>query len=425
MKKALALILTLVMIMSLCAISSTAYADDEVTVTWFASRPVSGPIDLTIRKLAEDYSAQNGGNFKLEVITEADRPSYLEKLKTLIAGGNMPDIIDIDATPYCRELIDAGLLVDVKEWLNANDLYDDFLEIALAYQEFTNGDLYTLPVELNVEMIWYNTEIFNELGLTPPKSLNEWLEICQKVKDAGYTPISVDGVDRWPVLRYLAMAPFAEAGNDYAIALANGEASMGDETGLKGIDFYNQIGQYFQDGFGATDYATAQAMFVNGQSAMYYIGSWEFGAMEPLYSEGKIDYFLMPNVIDGEGDGQPYCVNSGIGMAFNSATFDEKTADFIKYLIANYGAVYASYDQLTPINCELPADHDFTDLYLRVSSELAAKEGAAFMKPWDTYFDANTCRVVEDNMLLLPNGDMSVDDYVGLVDDAVDEFING
>lgn len=52
-------------------------------------------------------------------------------------------------------------------------------------------------------------------------------------------------------------------------------------------------------------------MFINGESAMYYIGTWEFAAMNDLYNEGKIDYFFMPKSIDDEGDGKPYCVNSG------------------------------------------------------------------------------------------------------------------
>lgn len=399
-------------------------SDDVTVVKWFASRPVDGPIDKTIRQLAQEYSDTHDGTWRLEVETEADRPSYLEKLKTLIAGGNMPDIIDIDATPYCQELVDAGYLVDMNEWLNDKGLYDSFLPIALAYQEFTDGDLYTLPVELNAEMIWYNTAIFEECGIEKtPSSLNEWLEDCKIIKEAGYTPISVDGIDRWPVLRYLAMAPYAESKNDYAIKLANGEASMGDQIGLDGLEFYTEIGQYFQEGFAATDYATAQSMFLNGESAMYYIGTWEFGAMNDAYNEGTIDYFFMPSVVDGEGDGKPYCVNSGIGMAFNSATFDEKTQDFIEYVIANYGAVYASYDQLTPIKCELPKDHEYSDLYLRVSEELADL-GTDFMKPWDCYFDANTCTVVEDNMLLLPTGDMEQEDFISMVDDSIDEFIN-
>lgn len=424
-KKVLVSMAVLSAVCAMGAGSMVSMADEDVTkVTWFASRPVDGPIDKTIRQLAKDYSESHDGKWELEVVTEADRPSYLEKLKTLIAGGNMPDIIDIDATPYCQELVDAGYLVDMNAWLKDNDIYDSFLPISLAYQEFTDGDLYTLPMELNAEMIWYNKEIFEKCGITKtPSSLNEWLDDCEIIKNAEYTPISVDGIDRWPVLRYLAMAPYAETGNDYAIKLANGEVSMGDETGLKGLDFYTKIGQYFQDGFATTDYAAAQSMFINGESAMYYIGTWEFAAMNDLYNEGKIDYFFMPKSIDGEGDGKPYCVNSGIGMAFNSETFDEKSADFIKYVIENYGAMYASYDQLTPIKCELPKDHEYSDLYLRVTDEVSDL-GTDFMKPWDCYFDANTCTVVEDNMLLLPTGDMSQEDFIELVDDSINEYVN-
>lgn len=397
---------------------------DVTVVKWLASRPVDGPIDKTMRQLAQEYSDAHDGTWVLEIETEADRPSYLEKLKTLIAGGNMPDIIDIDATPYCRELVDAGYLVDMNQWLNDKGLYDSFLPISLAYQEFTNGDLYTLPMELNAEMIWYNTEIFEDCGIEKtPSSLNEWLEDCKIIKDAGYTPISVDGIDRWPVLRYLAMVPYAESKNDYAIKLANGEVSMGDQIGLDGLKFYTEIGQYFQEGFAATDYGTAQSMFLNGESAMYYIGTWEFATMNDLYNEGKIDYFFMPSVVEGEGDGKPYCVNSGIGMAFNTETFDANTQDFIEYVIQNYGAVYASYDQLTPIKCELPKDHEYSDLYLRVSDEVSDL-GTDFMKPWDCYFDANTTTVVEDNMLLLPTGDMGQEDFISLVDDSISDFVN-
>ena len=67
------------------------------TVTWMTSRPVDGAIDQVMHEIAEQYSEEKGGKWKLEFETTADRPSYLQKLKTLIAGDNMPDIIDIDA----------------------------------------------------------------------------------------------------------------------------------------------------------------------------------------------------------------------------------------------------------------------------------------------------------------------------------------
>ena len=135
-------------------------AGDVTTVKWFTSRPVDGAIDQVMHEIADEYSEKMGGKWKIEFETTADRPSYLQKLKTLIAGGNMPDIIDIDADPYCQELVDAGMLVDVKKFLKDNGKYDSFYPTALKYQEFTDGSMYTLPLEYHVEMTWYNKEIF-------------------------------------------------------------------------------------------------------------------------------------------------------------------------------------------------------------------------------------------------------------------------
>ncbi|SHO50364.1 ABC transporter substrate-binding protein [Anaerocolumna xylanovorans] len=393
-------------------------SEEKTVVKWLASRPVDGAIDLTMREIAKQYSEEHGGNWELQVETTADRPSYLQKLKTLIAGNNMPDIIDIDADPYCKELVDAGMLVDVKSFLKDEGKYDDFYPIALKYQEFTDGSMYTLPLEYHVEMIWYNKEIFAANKVEVPKTVDEWLDVCAKLKANGITPISVDGVDRWPVQRYLAMLPFRDTGNDYIINLRDGKASMGDETGMKSIKFLQQMGQYFNEGFAATDYATAQSLFLDGKSAMYYIGDWEQAAMLEQYEAGKVDYFYLPTTPDGKTGANEFCVNSGIGMAFNTKTFDEKTKDFILYVIDNYGKIYAGRQQMSPIKTELPKDIKFTDLYLRIQKDMN-NTGEHFLKPWDTYLDSGTNAIMQDNMLLVASGDMSAEDFIKLVDDSI------
>ena len=35
-------------------------------------------------------------------------------------------------------------------------------------------------------------------------------------------------------------------------------------------------------------------MFLDGKSAMYYIGDWEQAAMLEAYNAGKVDYFYLP-----------------------------------------------------------------------------------------------------------------------------------
>lgn len=56
------------------------------TVKWLTSRPVGGAIDETMREIADQYSKEKGGKWKIDFETTADRPSYLQKLKTLVAG---------------------------------------------------------------------------------------------------------------------------------------------------------------------------------------------------------------------------------------------------------------------------------------------------------------------------------------------------
>ncbi|MDR1324972.1 MAG: extracellular solute-binding protein [Treponema sp.] len=419
MKKQNALVLGVVVLVLMAACGGGKEKESEaVTVKWLASRPLGGEIDLTVREIAKNYGDLHGGKWVLEVETTADRPSYLQKLKTLIAGGNMPDIIDIDADPYCQELVDAGMLIDVKNYLKTVGRYDSYHPIALRYQEFTDGTMYTLPLEYHVEMIWYSKTMFSKYNLTPPKTIDEWLNICGTLKSNGITPISVDGIDRWPVQRYLAMIPFRLTGNDYIIALRDGKRKMSDDIGIQAIQFTRNIGQYFNQGFGATDYATAQSMFLAGKSAMYYIGDWEQKAMLDAYTKGEIDYFYLPMIPSAKTQANEFCVNSGIGMAFNQKTFDSKTKDFISYLIDNYGKIYAGRMQMSPIKTELPKDTRFTDLYLRIQDDMN-NVGTNFLKPWDTYLDSDSNRVIQDNLLLLASGDMNAEQYAALVDAAI------
>lgn len=419
MRKKISILLALLGVVIFLGACSNQKEDSSVTtVKWLTSRPVGGAIDETMREIADQYSKEKGGKWKIEFETTADRPSYLQKLKTLVAGNNMPDIIDTDADLYAKELVKAGKLVNMKKFLKDNDYYDNFYPTALKYQEFTDGTIYTLPLEYHVEMIWYNKEIFAQNNLEVPKTMAEWLAVCKKLKANEVTPISVDGIDRWPVQRYLAMTAFRKTGNQFIEELSQGKAQMNSAVGKESAEFVKEIGQYFNEGFSATDYATAQSMFLDGKSAMYYIGDWEIGAMQEKYDQGKIDYFYMPVIADGETAANEFCVNSGIGMAFNAETFDEKTKDFLKYVLEHYADLYTAKMQMSPIKTSLPKNVAYSDLYLRIREDMD-NTGSQFMKPWDTYLDSSTNTVVQDNLLLVGSGDMKISDFAKMIDDSI------
>jgi raffinose/stachyose/melibiose transport system substrate-binding protein len=85
-------------------------------------------------------------------------------------------------------------------------------------------------------------------------------------------------------------------------AIAN--ADFSDPTFKQAADLLMQSAEkgLFQTGFETTDYGTAQNLFTNGQSAMYYMGSWDMSMATnqdiPAEVRDNIRVFTMP-VVDG------------------------------------------------------------------------------------------------------------------------------
>lgn len=429
-KRKMSKVLSLIAIFSLVATAlagcggsennSTGTKGDN-TITWLTARPENGAIIQTVRELADRYSKDHP-EFKLDIQVTADRPSYLTKLRTLVASGELPDFIDTDADPYAQELADAGMLVDMKQFLEEQGLYDQFYEPALKYQELPDGSLYLLPLEYHLEMTWYNKKIFEENNLTVPKTIDDMLTISKTLKDKGITPIAVDGVDVWPVLRYAAMIPFRTTGNEFARNLSQGKVKMADDVGMQAANFVSEIGQYFQKGFASTDYTTAKNMFLNGEAAMYRMGTWEIPSFVdenlPEQLKGQVDYFYLPTINNAKTPDNEFFGNSGIGLAATTNNFDETTKDFLSYVLKNYSDVYVAKQQMSPLKFTIEDESKYSELFLRIKKDMD-HYGSEFAKPWDTLLDADTNSVMSDLIIKLAMGTMTPEDFAKQIDDAI------
>ncbi|MEK3788118.1 ABC transporter substrate-binding protein [Paenibacillus sp. FSL K6-1230] len=391
------------------------------TITWLSARPADGAIVQTMRELASKYAEEHPG-FELDIQVTSDRPSYLTKLRTLIASGEAPELLDMDADPYAQQLADAGMLVDMKQFLDEQGLYDQFYEPALKYQELPDGSLYLLPLEYQLEMTWYNKKIFKENNLSVPKTLDEMLTVSKKLKDKGITPIAVDGVDVWPLLRYAAMVPFRATGNEFARNLSQGKAKMTDEVGMQAANFAYEMGQYFQEGFATTDYTTAKNMFLNGEAAMYNMGTWEIPSFidnnMPDNMKGNVDYFYLPTMANAKTPDNEFFGNSGIGLAASADKFDATTKDFLSYVLNNYSDIYVAKQQMSPLKFEIKDESQFSDLYLRIKKDMD-NYGTEFAKPWDTLLDPNTNSVMSDLIIKLMMRATTPEEFAKEIDNTI------
>ncbi|MGO4805102.1 ABC transporter substrate-binding protein [Arthrobacter sp. 2MCAF15] len=393
-------------------------------ISWLLSRPADGAVINIMKKLADDYAKDHPG-FSLNLITTPDRPSYIQKLETLAAANKLPELFDTDATPFAQQLAKQGKMVDAEKLLKTLNVYDSYRPGALDYQRFDDGSLYMIPFQFELEFIWYNKALLQKAGVSVPTSLDDLPAMCTALRHAGITPIAIDGQDQWPLERYIAYQPFREAGPDFIQKLKKGEAKFSDPAGQKTVQWLAALGKAkcFQDGFSSQGYSDAQNQFTSGQAAMYNIGTWELPSLatdklNPAVRDDT-DFFTLPTTQGAVTAANEFVSPSGIGMAVNSKTYDPLVSDFLKFALAKYPAEYAATGALSPtttVETVLPANA--TPLYKK-ALEKANDLGDKQAMPWDTQLDPTTNGRLQQELVLLVQGNITNEQFTTTMDNAV------
>ncbi|GAA4412229.1 extracellular solute-binding protein [Actinokineospora soli] len=393
-------------------------------ISWLLSRPADGAVITIMEKIAADYAAAHPG-FKLNLITTPDRPSYIQKYETLAAAKKLPELFDTDATPFAQKLAKQGTMVDVDALLKSIGVYDKYRPAALDYQRFDDGSLHMIPFQYELEFFWYNKDLFAKAGIAPPASLDEIPALCKRLRDKGITPIAIDGLDQWPLERYIAYQPFRLAGPEYVQKLKKGEAAFSDPVGQKTVAWMAELGSAgcFQEGFSAQGYSDAQNLFTTGRAAMYNIGTWELGSLatEKLDASVRdaVDYFTLPAGPGSVTAANEYVVSSGIGMAVNASTYDPLVRDFLEFALARYPAEYAATGALSPtLDVETTVPEGATPLY-RKAVDAAGDVGANLAMPWDTQLDPTSNTRLQQELVLLVQGDTTPAEFTATLDQTI------
>jgi multiple sugar transport system substrate-binding protein len=103
------------------------------------------------------------------------------------AGDSDPDIMIIH-NHWIREFIEAGWLADLSAVLPTDELTTEVLHAVSG----SNGEVYGVPFETESISFYYRQDVFDELGLEPPTTLQEYIEVGQVLRDNGYWAGSYD-----------------------------------------------------------------------------------------------------------------------------------------------------------------------------------------------------------------------------------------
>jgi alpha-glucoside transport system substrate-binding protein len=139
----------------------------------------------------------------IQVNYESMRQNEGAILRTRVAAGNPPDIALEPRPGEVAEFARAGNLIDLTTFLSKDDLSKAFNQGYLDVGNVDGKQVGFVWKANSKSTFWYRAADFKTNGWTPPKNMDEFVALADKIKAAGKTPMATDGGSGWVLTDYL------------------------------------------------------------------------------------------------------------------------------------------------------------------------------------------------------------------------------
>ena len=212
---------------------------------------------------------------------------YEDTLYKLAARDELGDIMQIKE-PYAWA--ESGLIAELPEDLAAQ----------VSTTCTVDGKTYGVCALGTTTGIVYNKEIFRQLGLSVPTTYDEFLHICETLKQNGITPLGVAGKDLWHFeywLNHFLRAEILSKEPDFLAQCSSGQRSWNDPliTGLlTSINDLFRLG-YVNESWPSTPDSALAVHLADGQVAMVFSGPWLASGALSINPALEFGWFYVPN----------------------------------------------------------------------------------------------------------------------------------
>ena len=289
------LIKKILIFISIYLFSTVSFANDKIELDFMVFETPNLPAEFwddAIARTVEEFP-----QYKINKLVPPNVGTMGDYLKQLQATDQFPDVMMSNFA--VAEFIEAGLLLPFED----SDLvkFSDPIGLGL-----TNGRQYALPMITVVEsVIFYNKTMFKEAGISEePKTWEDLEDAATKLANNNTTPFIVGGAAgdswaaAWPLMDLVALNVTSKDDN-YLKDLRSGDRNFSDPLMKDAIDAYaNLVASGWTNSTALSlNYSELQQTFLNGEGAMYPMGSFFAGAV-PLDHPFEIGVFPMP-ALDG------------------------------------------------------------------------------------------------------------------------------
>lgn len=266
--------------------SAPAYALDGEVIHWWTSESEAAGVKV----FAKAFEAE-GGVWKDSAIAGggAARAALLNR----ITGGNPPAAGQWVIGPVVGDMAEQGLLGSVDS-VTMDDMRRDF---SPSFIKLMTRDDKVYAVSAGVSgdnWMWINAKVYQDLGLQPPKSWDEFIQQSEKIRAAGIIPLAMGGDSIQEAALFRSVLLGVGGVDVYKkIFLDHDEEAAASEPVIKSFETFQKLKALTDDGLTGRKWNAATSMVIKGQAAMQVVGTWAKGEFT---SAGKVpnkDYYCM------------------------------------------------------------------------------------------------------------------------------------
>jgi raffinose/stachyose/melibiose transport system substrate-binding protein len=364
---------TACLIAAACTGGTTESSGDDgeaTSIKWL----IEDPEDAAALKALKEHVAgfEEESDIDVEIDTLAT-DTMRTVLQTQLRSGEGPDVFNWGSGPgFGGALAEAGLLYDMTGAYEENgwEVFD-FAKERVTF----DGKTYGVPGELETIGVFFNKDVFSELGLDQPQSLDDLEAASQAIRDAGMVAMAVGDKEAWPGGHLLSMALSSDIGSDGVQALIDGEQSWDSPEVVSALSLWKDFHEsgYLSESPTSVSYDNSAAQFYSGEAAMIPTGSWLVGEIDDK-TDFDVGYIPFP-APDGPGI---FTGGLGSGPFISAATSNKDAAlEFVDFLASKeHGAwTVENLHTIPPMPLET-GDLDVSPLFADVL-EMTAEVSAA------------------------------------------------
>jgi len=337
MKKSLAMLLVLVLMLSL--VSVAAFADKAVTLNVVTSYGGDDGNRKNFENAVKAYEESTGN--KVNDGSATSNEEWKAKVLTDFETGSEPDVLfyftNADAEPF----ISAGKVVSIEEIRAeypdyAGNMKDSMMAVA------ADGKQYAVPSSGYWENMFVNKKVLEDCGVAVPGPDYTWeqfLADCETIKEAGYTPIACSLVEVPHYWFEFTVMNNGTVENHLDVPAATDDAAAAKwAAGLNDIKALYEAGYFPANTLTASDAETVE-LFNSGEAAFLIDGSWKVGYFTEN-AEDLNDFAIA--YVPGKGERSASEAIGGISMgyfittkAWNDPDKREAAVEFVSQLTSD------------------------------------------------------------------------------------------